>query len=74
MKKIIKFFEQSFCNHIWKDGHTTFLRREKERFGELEKDFETYSDYSATNQRCIKCEKERYVEHRKIVIIQNQTP
>jgi len=68
MKKLIKFLQQIFCNHIWKDGSTIFLRREKERYGESDENFEVLSEYSATQQKCIKCEKEKYLEKKKMIL------
>lgn len=71
MKKIIKFITQTTCSHIWKDGINIPLRNEKERYGEIDDESEVYRlfEYFAIHQRCIKCEKERYKEKRKITLI-----
>lgn len=74
MKNLIKILEQLICNHIWRDEYTTFLRKEKEHFGEIEKDFDAYNEYYANRQKCIKCEKQKYTEYKKIVIIQFEKP
>lgn len=64
------FLKQFFCTHIWSDIHNVSLRKEKEHFDDLDDNFEACSEYYAVKQKCIKCQKEQFIEKRKVTLKQ----
>ena len=59
-----KFLKQIFCQHLYENGESKFLGNIRE-LGRV--NFVTYARY-AVNQKCIKCEKERFVYLKEVVL------
>lgn len=64
-------FKQIFCDHIWQDTEAKSLRTQRDvyipAFGHNPT---TYSDfeYVAIYQKCVKCQKERVIEKRYMIL------
>jgi len=59
-----KFIKQLFCRHLYEDGKARFLGNIRE-LGVI--NYSTYARY-AVDQKCIKCEKKRFVYIRELVL------
>jgi len=66
---IKRFLKKIFCKHLWQDITKTFLRERHEPYGEL-KGITMYHDfkYYGIKQKCIRCNHERIISKRIIVI------
>ena len=70
MKSIIVFFEQLFCQHVFRDISIEKTRKARMRSGGSFGVIPTYGNYQfyAHHQICVKCDKVRIIEKKKMII------
>ena len=64
-------FKQIFCDHVWQDIEEKLLRKSREvyipGFGNYPTTYANF-EYDAIYQKCVKCQKERVIEERFVIL------